>query len=67
MIKALVCIFAITCTTVMLILSMALTKDFTDPITKEKHVDKEGKIMGYIGFAICFIILYGLYKYIFKS
>ena len=46
---------------------MALTKDFTDPVTKEKHVDKEGKIMGYIGFAICFIILYGLYKYIFKS
>jgi len=67
MIKVLVSIVAITCAIVMLILSMALTKDFTDPVTKEKHVDKEGKIMGYIGFAICFIILYGLYKYIFKS
>jgi len=65
MIKLLVTTVAIVAAFILAILSMALTKDFIDPVTQERHVDKEGKLMGYIGYFACFLILYGLYNYLF--
>tara|TARA_R100001443_G_scaffold46627_1_gene59427 strand:+ start:341 stop:544 length:204 start_codon:yes stop_codon:yes gene_type:complete len=67
MIKLLVTVFSIVVAFILMILSMALTKDFTDPVTQERHVDKEGRLMGYIGYFGCFLILYGLYNYLFKN
>ena len=65
MIKLLVTMFALGSVFILMIISVALTKDVYDPTTKEKIEDREGKLMGYIGFAICFVILYGLFNYIF--
>lgn len=65
MIKVLVTSVAIVATFILAILSMALMKDFVDPVTQEKHIDKEGKLMGCIGYFGCFLILYGLYNYLF--
>tara|TARA_R100001443_G_scaffold20429_1_gene32348 strand:- start:1060 stop:1263 length:204 start_codon:yes stop_codon:yes gene_type:complete len=67
MIKVLITTFTIVAAFILAILSMALTKDFIDPVTQERHVDKEGRLMGYIGYFGCLLILYGLYNYIFKS
>tara|TARA_Y100001937_G_scaffold125443_1_gene192277 strand:- start:378 stop:575 length:198 start_codon:yes stop_codon:yes gene_type:complete len=65
MIKLLVTTVAIVAAFILAILSMALTKDFIDPVTQERHVDKEGRLMGYIGYFGSFLILYGLYNYLF--
>jgi hypothetical protein len=46
-------------------ISHALMQDITDPITGRTIRDKEARRMGMIGYALCAIILYMLYRYLF--
>ena len=47
-------------------ISHALMQDITDPITKRTIRDKEARRMGMIGYALCAIIAYMLYRYLFS-
>jgi hypothetical protein len=46
-------------------ISHALMQDITDPITGRTIRDKEARRMGMIGYALCAIIAYMLYRYLF--
>jgi hypothetical protein len=47
-------------------ISHALMQDITDPITGRTIRDKEARRMGMIGYALCAIIAYMLYRYLFS-
>jgi hypothetical protein len=66
MIKLLVTMFALGSALILMIISVALTKDVYDPNTKEKIEDREGKLMGYIGYGICALIIFGWCRYLFR-
>ena len=65
MIKALVTVFALVSVIILMVISMALTKDIYDSTTNEKVEDPEGKLMGFIGYIISAAIVFGLYHYLF--
>lgn len=46
-------------------LSHALMQDITDPITGRTVRDKEARRMGMFGYALCIVILFLLYRYLF--
>ncbi len=64
--KILVCLVAIPFVMVLLVLSRALGKDIYDPVTKRYVTDREGKLLGIMGYIGALVTLWALYAYLFK-
>ena len=47
------------------LISWVVGKDVIDPVTKEYVTDREGKILRYIGYVFCIVILIILYIFLF--
>ena len=62
--RILLLIFALFTLTVLFVISNALMKDITDNTTGEKVPDREGKILGIVGYIVCAILAYIIYKMI---
>ena len=63
--KILLLLFAIFTLSVLLVISHALTKDIIDNTTGKKIPDREGKILGIVGYVVCAILAYIIYRMIF--
>ena len=63
--KILLLLFAIFTLSVLLVISHALTKDIIDNTTGKKIPDREGKILGIVGYVVCAILAYVIYRMIF--
>ena len=50
---------------VLLVISHALTKDIIDNTTGKKVPDREGKVLGIVGYIVCAILAYVIYRMIF--
>jgi len=63
--KALLLILALFALTILFVISNALTKDIIDNTTGKKVPDREGKILGIVGYIVCAILAYVIYRMIF--
>jgi len=63
--KILLLLFAIFTLSVLLVISHALTKDIIDNTTGKKVPDREGKVLGIVGYIVCAILAYVIYRMIF--
>ena len=63
--KALLLILALFALTILFVISNALMKDITDNVTGEKVPDREGKVLGIVGYVVCAILVYVIYRMIF--
>lgn len=64
-IKILIAITGFSTFILLALLSWVIGKDVIDPVTKEYVTDREGKILRYIGYVFCIIILTILYIFLF--
>jgi len=62
--KILLLISALFTLTVLFVISNALVKDIIDNTTGEKVPDREGKILGIVGYIACAVLAYVIYKMI---
>jgi len=63
--KILLLLMAIFTLSVLLVISHALTKDIIDNTTGKKVPDREGKVLGIVGYIVCAILAYVIYRMIF--
>jgi len=63
--KALLLILALFALTILFVISNALMKDIIDNTTGEKVPDREGKVLGIVGYVVCAILVYVIYRMIF--
>ena len=63
--ESLVTLMAIIALIILGTLSHALMQDITDPITGRTVRDKQARRMGMLGYTLCAVIAYFLYRYLF--
>tara|TARA_S200002703_G_scaffold49279_2_gene42632 strand:+ start:1798 stop:1995 length:198 start_codon:yes stop_codon:yes gene_type:complete len=63
--KVLLLILALFTLTVLFVISNALVKDIIDTTTGKKVPDREGKILGIVGYIVCAVLAYIIYRMIF--
>ena len=63
--ESLVTLMAIIAFIILGTISHALMQDITDPITGRTVRDKEARRMGMFGYALCIVIVFLLYRYLF--